>query len=147
MTYRMVAYRGMTPRGNYMHEAADIIAYKLVPEGTYLKIFIPGKNLMEPIVDKHMNRCNVWLDDGRHIPTSAERFTPQSMTYLPILGTCRRLRKNGLSIYISTGPDADIFHCLIVLWILPGNLSILYWIMRWNREYRCWISLLTVPMT
>lgn len=56
-----------------MHEAADIIAYKLVPEGTYLKIFIPGKNLMEPIVDKHMNRCSVWLDDGRHISSDQRR--------------------------------------------------------------------------
>ena len=67
MICRIVNYHGMTQRGDYMHEAADIIAYKLVPEGTYLKIFIPGKNLMEPIVDKHMNRCSVWLDDGRHI--------------------------------------------------------------------------------
>ena len=44
-----------------MHESADITAYKLVPEGTYLQIFIPGKNLMEPIIEKHMNSCSICL--------------------------------------------------------------------------------------
>ena len=28
---------------------------------------------MEPIVDKHMNRCSVWLDDGRHISSDQRR--------------------------------------------------------------------------
>ena len=56
-----------------MHESADITAYKLVPEGTYLQIFIPGKNLMEPIIEKHMNSCSIWLDDGRHISSDQRR--------------------------------------------------------------------------
>lgn len=54
-----------------MHETARITGYKPVQEGTYLQIFIPGKNLMEPIEAKHMRDCTVWLDDGRHI--SAEQ--------------------------------------------------------------------------
>ncbi|WP_312448230.1 putative HNHc nuclease [Lacrimispora sp.] len=54
-----------------MHELAKIIGYKPVQEGTYLQIFIPGKNLMEPIEEKRMRNCMVWLDDGRHI--SAEQ--------------------------------------------------------------------------
>lgn len=54
-----------------MHELARITGYKPVEEGTYLQIFIPGKNLMEPIEEKRMRNCLVWLDDGRHI--SAEQ--------------------------------------------------------------------------
>lgn len=54
-----------------MYEFAHITAYKPVEEGTYLQVFIPGKNLMEPLEEKHMRTCNVWLDDGRHI--SAEQ--------------------------------------------------------------------------
>jgi len=54
-----------------VHELAKIIGYKPVQEGTYLQIFIPGKNLMEPIEEKRMRNCMVWLDDGRHI--SAEQ--------------------------------------------------------------------------
>ncbi len=54
-----------------MHELARITGYKPVQEGTYLQIFIPGKNLMEPIEGKRMRNCLVWLDDGRHI--SAEQ--------------------------------------------------------------------------
>lgn len=50
-----------------MYESAKITGYKPVQEGTYLQIFIPGKNLMEPIEEKHMRECTVWLDDGRHI--------------------------------------------------------------------------------
>ena len=50
-----------------MHELARITGYKPVEEGTYLQIFIPGKNLMEPIEEKRMRNCLVWLDDGRHI--------------------------------------------------------------------------------
>lgn len=50
-----------------MYEAAKITGYKPVQEGTYLQIFIPGKNLMDPIEEKHMRECTVWLDDGRHI--------------------------------------------------------------------------------
>ena len=73
MICRTVNYHGMTQRGDYMHESANITAYKLVPEGTYLQIFIPGKNLTEPIIEKHMNRCSVWLDDGRHISADQRR--------------------------------------------------------------------------
>lgn len=54
-----------------MHELARITGYKPVEEGTYLQIFIPGKNLMEPIEEKRIRNCLVWLDDGRHI--SAEQ--------------------------------------------------------------------------
>jgi hypothetical protein len=54
-----------------VHELARITGYKPVQEGTYLQIFIPGKNLMEPIEEKQMRNCLVWLDDGRHI--SAEQ--------------------------------------------------------------------------
>lgn len=54
-----------------MYETARITGYEPVQEGTYLQIFIPGKNLMEPIEAKHMRNCTVWLDDGRHI--SAEQ--------------------------------------------------------------------------
>jgi hypothetical protein len=54
-----------------VYETARITGYKPVQEGTYLQIFIPGKNLMEPIEAKHMRDCTVWLDDGRHI--SAEQ--------------------------------------------------------------------------
>jgi len=54
-----------------VHELAKITGYKPVEEGTYLQIFIPGKNLMEPIEEKRMRNCMVWLDDGRHI--SAEQ--------------------------------------------------------------------------
>lgn len=54
-----------------MYEAAKITAYKPVPEGTYIQIFIPGKNLMDVIEEKRMRSCSVWLDDGRHI--SAEQ--------------------------------------------------------------------------
>ncbi len=54
-----------------MHELARITGYKPVQEGTYLQIFIPGKNLMESIEEKRMRNCLVWLDDGRHI--SAEQ--------------------------------------------------------------------------
>lgn len=50
-----------------MYEQARITAYQPVPEGTYLQIFIPGKNLMENMEKKRFHHCNVWLDDGRHI--------------------------------------------------------------------------------
>lgn len=56
-----------------MHEFAKIIGYKPVPEGTYLQLFVPGKNLMEPIVDKCMHECTIWLDDGRHISAAQNR--------------------------------------------------------------------------
>lgn len=54
-----------------MYEFAKITAYKVGQEGTELKIFIPKKNLQEPIESKHMRNCGVWLDDGRTI--SAEQ--------------------------------------------------------------------------
>lgn len=58
-----------------MYEAAKITAYKPVPEGTYLQIFIPGKNLMDVIEEKRMNSCSVWLDDGRHISADQRKKT------------------------------------------------------------------------
>lgn len=54
-----------------MFEFAQITGYKPTPEGTYLQMLIPGKNLMEAIIDKRIRSCNVWLEDGRHI--SAEQ--------------------------------------------------------------------------
>ena len=50
-----------------MYELANINAYKVDQDGTYLNIFIPNKNLQEPIMTKQMRQCGVWLDDGRHI--------------------------------------------------------------------------------
>lgn len=50
-----------------MYELANIKAFKVVQNGTYLNIFIPNKNLEEPILTKHMNKCGIWLDDGRNI--------------------------------------------------------------------------------
>lgn len=54
-----------------MFELAQITGYKPVPEGTYLQIFIPDKNLMGAIMEKQIRACNIWLEDGRHI--SAEQ--------------------------------------------------------------------------
>ena len=54
-----------------MYELAKITGYRIGQEGTELKIFIPGKNLQEPIESKNMHKCGVWFDDGRHI--SAEQ--------------------------------------------------------------------------
>ena len=58
-----------------MHELARITGYKPVQEGTYLQIFIPGKNLMESIEEKRMRNCLVWLDDGRHISAEQRKKT------------------------------------------------------------------------
>lgn len=54
-----------------MYETAKITGYEPVPEGTHLHLFIPGRNLMDPIEEKQMRNCTVWIDDGRHI--SAEQ--------------------------------------------------------------------------
>ncbi len=54
-----------------MFELARITGYRPEPAGTYLQLFIPGKNLMEAIIQKRIRTCNVWLEDGRHI--SAEQ--------------------------------------------------------------------------
>jgi len=58
-----------------VHELARITGYKPVQEGTYLQIFIPGKNLMESIEEKRMRNCLVWLDDGRHISAEQRKKT------------------------------------------------------------------------
>lgn len=50
-----------------MYEVAKLTGYNIRPEGTDLKIFIPGVNLQEPIEGKRMRKCGVWLEDGRHI--------------------------------------------------------------------------------
>lgn len=50
-----------------MYELAKIKAYKVDQSGTYLNIFIPNKNLQEPILSKQIRQCGIWLDDGRHI--------------------------------------------------------------------------------
>lgn len=55
-----------------MYEYAKITGYKPTQEGTYLQVFIPDRNLMEPIVEKQIRTCTIWLDDGRHI-SAAQR--------------------------------------------------------------------------
>lgn len=50
-----------------MYEYAHITGYTPDLEGTFLQVFVPGKNLMEPIEAKQMRNCMIWLDDGRHI--------------------------------------------------------------------------------
>lgn len=50
-----------------MYELARIQKYSMGPEGTKLEIFIPNINLQESIVTKHINKCEVRFDDGRHI--------------------------------------------------------------------------------
>lgn len=54
-----------------IYELANIKAYKVNQEGTYLNILVPNRNLQEPILGKQMKNIGVWLDDGRHI--SAEQ--------------------------------------------------------------------------
>ncbi len=54
-----------------MYELAKITAYKLTDKGTALQIHIDGVNLKEPILEKHINSCGIWLNDGRTI--SAEQ--------------------------------------------------------------------------
>lgn len=54
-----------------MYEIAKITAYKLTDKGTALQIHIDGVNLKEPILEKHINSCGIWLNDGRTI--SAEQ--------------------------------------------------------------------------
>lgn len=56
-----------------MYETAKITEYEPVQDGTYLKIFIPGKNLMGPIEEKHSRECTVWIDDGRHISAAQNK--------------------------------------------------------------------------
>ena len=99
-----------------MFELAQITGYKPTPEGTYLQILIPGKNLMEAIIDKRIRSCNVWLEDGRHI--SAEQ------------------RKKAYATIISIGRDVIISHYLTARWTQPGHLSIHFWIMLWKMAYR-----------
>lgn len=54
-----------------MFEPADITAYKLTEAGTTLQIHFKDINLAKVILDKHIRKCGVWLDDGRTI--SAEQ--------------------------------------------------------------------------
>lgn len=50
-----------------MYDVANLTGYNIYPEGTELRIFIPGVDLQEPILSKKMRKCGIWLEDGRHI--------------------------------------------------------------------------------
>jgi len=50
-----------------MYDVGRITGYLVDQDGTYLKIFIPSRNLQEPIESKHMRNIGVWLEDGRCI--------------------------------------------------------------------------------
>lgn len=55
-----------------MYEVATLTGYNVGRSGTELRIFIPDVDLQEPIISKKMQKCGVWLEDGRHI-TSEQR--------------------------------------------------------------------------
>ena len=55
-----------------MFETAKIQDWSVDQEGTYLKLWIPGRNLLEFLTEKFVHDCGLWLEDGRHI-TAAQR--------------------------------------------------------------------------
>ena len=55
-----------------MFETAKIQDWSVDQEGTHLKIWIPGRNLLEFLAEKLVHDCGLWLEDGRHI-TAAQR--------------------------------------------------------------------------
>ena len=104
-----------------MHESADITAYKLVPEGTYLQIFIPGKNLMEPIIEKHMNSCSIWLDDGRHISSDQRRKIYATVNDISAYsGNVPEVEKEWLKCVFPTGMYSSCFN---KFHLLPSQLQ------------------------
>lgn len=50
-----------------MYELGKLQRYKVSQEGTILEVFLPNINLQEAIETKRMNKCGLWLEDGRHI--------------------------------------------------------------------------------
>lgn len=50
-----------------MYEQAKLTGYRVGPDGTELMVLVPHQNLMEPIIEKRMYKCGLWLEDGRHI--------------------------------------------------------------------------------
>jgi hypothetical protein len=50
-----------------MYELAKLQRYRISQDGTTLEVFLPNINLQEPIESKRMNKCGLWLEDGRHI--------------------------------------------------------------------------------
>lgn len=50
-----------------MYDVGRITGYLVDQDGTYLKIFVPSRNLQDPIESKRMRNIGVWLEDGRCI--------------------------------------------------------------------------------
>lgn len=50
-----------------MYGLANLKGYKVSQEGTTLIVFLPNINLQDAIESKRMNKCGLWLEDGRHI--------------------------------------------------------------------------------
>lgn len=50
-----------------MYDVGRITGYRVDQDGTELRIFVPNRNLQEPIVSKHMRDVGLWLEDGRCI--------------------------------------------------------------------------------
>ena len=55
-----------------MIEQAKITGIKVDEEGTYLKVFIPKRNIQNEILEKRIRTCEIRLDDNRRI-TSEQR--------------------------------------------------------------------------
>ena len=50
-----------------MYDVGRITGYLVDQDGTHLRIYIPFRNLQEPIESKRMRNIGVWLEDGRCI--------------------------------------------------------------------------------
>jgi len=50
-----------------MYEVAQILKYEPGQDGTELRLFVPGVNLMGKIAEKNITQCGLWLEDGRQI--------------------------------------------------------------------------------
>ena len=55
-----------------MIEQAKITGIKVDNDGTYLKVFVPKRNLQNEILEKRIRTCEIRLDDNRRI-TSEQR--------------------------------------------------------------------------
>lgn len=50
-----------------MYETAKLTGYRVDQTGTELRIFVPGKNLQETIINRKTNECEVYIPDKREI--------------------------------------------------------------------------------
>lgn len=50
-----------------MYETAKVLKCQQTENGTYMAIFIPGKQLKNEVERKNMDHCGVWLNDGRRM--------------------------------------------------------------------------------